>query len=166
MEIKQKLRHFLLPSLTPKFLMRIILVALGAYLFFGYVCIPFQIQGRSMEPTYQDGDFNFCWTPGYWHSRPQRQDVVLVRFAGQRVMLLKRVVGLEGEVIEFRNGRLFVNGNELDEPYITYPCNWNLEPRTVDKGKVYVVGDNRNQPIDSHQFGQTSIIRIQGAPLW
>lgn len=166
MSIRQKLRRFFLPSLTPAFVIRLLLVAAAAYLFFGYVCVPFRIQGRSMEPTYQNGGFNCCWTPAYWFSTPQRQDVVLIRFAGQRVMLLKRIVALEGEVVEFRNGKLLVNGREIDEPYIKYPCDWDLEARTVEQGKVYVVGDNRNQPIDAHQFGQTSIMRIQGTPLW
>lgn len=81
-------------------------------------------------------------------------------------MLLKRVVALEGETVEFRNGELFINENRLHEPYVKYPCNWNLAPRTVKKEYVYVVGDNRNVPIQKHDFGQTQLKRIIGAPLW
>lgn len=81
-------------------------------------------------------------------------------------MLLKRVIAVEGEVVEFRNGKLFINGEKVEEPYIKYPCNWNLPPRLVKKGNVYVVGDNRNMPMDQHTFGQTSIKRITGTPLW
>ena len=76
------------------------------------------------------------------------------------------MVALEGEQVEFRNGKLFVDGEELREPYVRYPCHWDLPPRRVEKGFVYVVGDNRNMPIENHYFGQTSIKRIVGVPLW
>ena len=81
-------------------------------------------------------------------------------------MLLKRIVALEGERIAFRDGKLFVNEQIKEEPYIEYPYNWNLPPREVEKGNVYLVGDNRNVPMERHDFGQTSIRRIIGAPLW
>ncbi len=162
----QRIRHFFFPALTPKFLLRISLVALLAYLFFGHICIPIRIKGSSMEPAYRDGSVNFCWRLRYVFSEPQRGDVVAVRFAGTRVMLLKRVVALEEERVEFRDGRLFVNGKYIDEPYVRYSSNWNLPPRLVEKNSVYVVGDNRNMPLENHLFGQTSLNRVIGAPLW
>jgi signal peptidase I len=166
MALHRNIRQFFFPSLTPKFLIRALLVALCAYLFFGHICIPLRIKGYSMEPTYRDGSVNFLWKLGYIFSKPKRYDVVAVRFAGNRVMLLKRVVAVEGERIEFRNGKLFVDGKEIDEPYVRYPCNWNLPPRQVEKDSVYVVGDNRSMPIEDHHFGQTSMNRILGVPLW
>ncbi len=81
-------------------------------------------------------------------------------------MLLKRVVALEGQRVEFRNGKLFLNGLKVDEPYVRYPCNWNLPPRQVREGYVYVVGDNRNMPMTNQSFGQALSKRIIGAPLW
>jgi signal peptidase I len=164
--IQNKIRKFFLPSLTPKFLIRVSLMALFAYLFFGYLCIPFTIQGISMEPTYHHGGVNFCWRLRYFFSEPKRHDVVTVRFAGSSVMLLKRVVAREGERVEFRDGKLFVDGKEIEEPYVRYPCNWNLPPRQVEKDHIYVVGDNRNMPIENHHFGQALKSRIMGVPLW
>jgi signal peptidase I len=119
-----------------------------------------------MEPTYRDGSINFCWKLRYLFSEAKRCDVVAVRFAGNKVMLLKRVVAVAGEGIEFRNGKLFVDGKEMDEPYVRYPCNWNLPLRKVEKDCVYVVGDNRNMPIENHLFGQAPMKRIIGGPLW
>ena len=148
------------------FLIRVSLVSILAYLFFGNVCLPFKIRGISMEPAYRDGGINFCWRLRYLFSEPKRHDVVAVRFAGSKIMLLKRVVAREGEQVEFRGGRLFVDGNRVEEPYVRLPCNWNLPPRRVEKGCVYVVGDNRNMPIEDHHFGQTSKARIMGTPLW
>ena len=92
--------------------------------------------------------------------------MVTVRFAGSRVMLLKRVVAREGEQVEFRDGKLFVDGKEIEEPYVRYPCSWNLPPRGVEQDGIYVVGDNRNMPIENHHFGQASKKRIMGVPLW
>ncbi len=66
-----------------------------------------------MEPTYRSRGINFCWRLRYLFSKPKRHDVVVVRFAGSKVMLLKRVVGLEGERVEFRDGKLFVNGSPI-----------------------------------------------------
>ena len=164
--LNKRIRQFFFPSLTPRFLIRVLLVALFAYLFFGHICIPLRIKGYSMEPTYHNGSVNFLWKLHYIFSGPKRQDVVAVRFAGTRVMLLKRVIALEGETVEFRNGKLFVDRMEREEPYVHYPCNWNLPPRRVEKNYAYVVGDNRNMPIEDHQFGQASLKRIMGIPLW
>ncbi len=141
-------------------------MAIFAYVLFGHLLTPFRIKGHSMEPGYQNGSFNFSWRLRYLLSTPRRGDVVVIRFAGQRVMLLKRVVALEGEKIEFREGKLFINGKELDEPYRQLPCNWDLPPRQVEANSVYVVGDNRSGPIQNHYFGQTSVARILGGPLW
>ena len=119
-----------------------------------------------MEPTYHDGGVNFCWRLPYLFSQPKRHDVVAVRFAGSKVMLLKRVIALEGEQVEFRNGKLFVDGREIEEAYVRYPCHWNLSPRQVEKDCVYLVGDNRSMPMESHHFGQASKRRIMGVILW
>ena len=148
------------------YIIRMALVALFAYLFFSYICIPISIRGISMEPSYSDGGVNLIWRLAYNFSAPERYDVVGVRLAGEKVMLLKRIVALEGETVEFRGGILFLNGKPVDEPYIKYPCDWTLAPRTVEKGNVYVVGDNRDMPIRNHVFGQTSKKRIVGVPLW
>ena len=166
MAFNKKILHFFFPSFTPKYLIRVSLVALFAYLIFGYLLVPFTVQGISMEPTYPHGGFNFCWRGRYLFSEPKRFDVVMVRFAGRKVMLLKRVVAQENENIEFRDGKLFINGKEIGEPHVRYPCHWNLSPRRVEKDSVYVVGDNRNMPIENHIFGQTLKNRIIGGPLW
>lgn len=166
MDIYRKIRRFFFPSLTPKYLIRVFAIALFAYFLFGQVCIPIVIRGSSMEPTYHNGSFNFCWRGHYLFSSPKRHEVVMIRFAGNKAMLLKRVIALEGERVEFRHGKLFVDEKEIDEPYVHYPCFWDLPPRKVEKGCVYVVGDNRDMPIEDHLFGQASMKRMVGVPLW
>jgi len=158
--------RFFFPSLTVPFLVRVACVALSAYLFFNYLCLPLFIQGSSMEPTYHNGTFSFCWRLSYAFSEPKRHDPVVIRLAGKNALLLKRVVAVGGETVEFRDGKLFVDGREVEEPYVQYPCNWDMSPRTVEGGSVYVVGDNRSMPLENHYFGQTSLSRVIGAPLW
>lgn len=161
-----RLRRFLLPRTDRRFLLRLIIVAVCAYVLFKFVLIPFQVRGRSMAPTYENGDINFGLTPRYAFDAPERHDIVLVRMAGTEVMLLKRIVGLAGETVAFENGTLMVDGRPLAEPYTVGKCDWQLPPRTVKAGHVYVVGDNRRVSMDRHYFGQTPISRIAGAPLW
>ncbi len=148
--------------MSKKRLLRIFCISLCAYLFFSYVLLPLRIEGRSMEPTYADGGFSFCLRLSYLFSEPERGDVVAVRFAGRRVVLLKRVVALAGDTVEFQNGVLLVNNRRVNEPYVRYNSAWNLPPRQVAPGKVYVVGDNRGVPMEQHHFGQVSTRRILG----
>jgi signal peptidase I len=154
------------PRLNQWFLPRLLLVALCAYGFFGYVCIPAVANGKSMEPTYPDGAVMFCWCPKAWFGTLRRGDVVMVRMAGPKIMLLKRIVAIAGETVAFEQGKLVVDGKVLDEPYIKTDCNWELPPRSVPSGHVYVVGDNRTMPQKQHVFGKTPRKRIVGSPLW
>ena len=119
-----------------------------------------------MEPTYSPFSFNFCWTPSYWFSKPKLGDIVVIKYAGTEVMLLKRVVAREGQALEFRDGKLFVDGIERYEPYVKGPCAWNLPPCKVSEGCLYVVGDNRSMPIEQHVFGEVELRKIKGTPLW
>jgi signal peptidase I len=137
------IRRFLFPTLNKRFFIRLILVALTCYLIFGHLLIPLRIEGLSMDPTYRNGSFAFCWGPQYLFSPPEGFDVVAVRFSGRRVMLLKRVVALPGETVEFREGELYVDGNLIEEPYVHHRSNWNLPPRTVapksnrNRGRIF-----------------------------
>ena len=161
-----RLKAFLFPELNLKLVVRAGLVAAIAVFFFTRVLVPFHVSGHSMVPTYQDGDFSFCNRLHYVYTPLSRHDVVAIRYAGTRVMLLKRILAFEGETVEFRQGRLYVDGRPIVEPYVLYTRNWNLEPRVVSPGQVYVAGDNRGMEMSRHDFGQTGIDRIIGVPLW
>lgn len=164
--MKQAIQKFLFPEFNRLFLVRVILIAIVAFVFFKYICIPFQVKGYSMAPTYNNGDFNFCFTLQYMFSPPKRSNIVAVRYAGTHVMLLKRVIATQGETVEFKKGMLYINGHEIREPYVKGKCDWNLPPRMVNPHYVYVVGDNRGVPIETHDFGQTDLSRIIGSPVW
>ena len=158
---------FLAPRLDRRFAIRLACVAGVSVLFFGLVCRPCIINGESMVPTYPSRGFVFCWRPVFWLRKPRRGDVVMVRFVGRNVLLLKRVVALAGDTVEFRGGQLYVNSVAIPEPWNPPGrSDWNLEPRQVEPGNVYVVGDNRSMSIDDHVFGQVSAKRLEGVPVF
>ena len=163
---RKQIQQFLFPELNRRFLIRVLAVGIGAFVLFSYILIPFRITGFSMEPTYRDGEVNFSFALNYIFSPPERFDVVTIRLSGTRVMLLKRIVAFPGETVAFEKGYLMINGQKIAESYVSERRPWNLAPRTVKEGHVYVVGDNRNVPMNTHDFGQTPIHRITGAPLW
>ncbi len=161
-----RLKSFLFPKLTPRYLIRLALIALAAVIFFSWFCIPARIDGISMEPTYHNGSFTFCCRIPYLFHLPRAGDVVMIRMSGTRVMYLKRVVALPGEKVSFQNGYLYINGKLRQEDYVVTPSDWNLPPRKVKPGHVYVVGDNRNIPIEKQVFGQVALSRVVGKVLW
>ena len=160
------LHRFFVPELSRRALLRLLLVGLVSVITFTQVLIPLRIEGKSMEPTHHDGGFTFCWRGRYLFSEPARGDVVAIRFAGTRMMLLKRIIAVAGETVEFRNGALFIDGKWVKESYVRTPSDWNLAPRKVEPGKVYVVGDNRGVALDRHHMGQVEVKRIMGSVLW
>ena len=157
--------EFFFPRLRAGFFIRLAAVAFFALVVFGFLLMPCVIDGESMMPTYGRHGFNFCKKWSYWFKKPERSDVVVIKYASN-LYLLKRIVGLEGDTVEFRKGELFVNGRKQHEPYIHYICTWDLPPRRIAPGNCYVIGDNRSQPIKEHIFGQLSMKRIVGKPLF
>jgi signal peptidase I len=146
-------------------LVRIVAVILLVFLGRAYVLLPIRVKGPSMLPTYQESGLNFVNRLAYLRSEPQRGDVVAIRFSGESIMLMKRVVGLPGETVAFRRGHVFINGEKLDEPYLdrlNYPCDWNLPPEIIPAEKYFVIGDNRSMPYQDHKFGSAERFRIVG----
>ena len=166
MREKKVLNKFIFPKMSCYYILRALTVAMIAYVFFFYICIPIKINGISMEPTYKDGAINLIWRPVYYFREPEPSDVVGVRLAGRNVMLLKRVVALEDDTVAFHKGKLIINGTVISEPYVELPCNWEMSARKVEKGKVYVVGDNRSVNMKNHVFGQVDRNRIMGVTIW
>ncbi len=161
-----RFRSFFLPQLNRGFLLRLCLVTLVTGVVATQVLIPLRIEGKNMEPTYREGGLALCWRGRYLLAEPARGEVVAIRLAGQRVVLLMRIIGVAGDTVEFRHGALFVNGDWVREPYVRSPSDWNLAPRRVEPGKVYVAGDNRLASLDRHQIGQVERERILGGALW
>ncbi len=114
------------------------------------------VDGPSMQPTFHTGNLVIVNRLAYFFSLPQRGDVIVLhnpRYEGGDD-LIKRVIGLPNETITLKDGRVYVNGVLLEEPYVREFCGlgcngtWTLSPT-----QYFVLGDNRPQSYDSHNFG-------------
>jgi len=151
---------------NPRFtLVRILVFVATCFVVFKFILLPLRVSGISMEPTYHDRSINFLNRLAYLTHEPQRGDVVSIRYAGPHVVLMKRIVGLPGETIAFVNGKIFINGALLAEPYEKSPCDWTLPPEKIGLNEYYVVGDNRVMPPDDHFHGRAERWRILGKVL-
>lgn len=160
------LRNFFFPKMNKVFFIRMGITVVLLSVLFGFILMPAFINGKSMEPTYSAVGFNFCTKLKYKLNPIKVGDVVVIRYVDKK-FFLKRVVALSGDVVEFRKGVLYVNDIAQQEPYIKdNKCDWDLPPRVVQAGHVYVVGDNRTMPINQHQFGQVANSRVVGGVLW
>lgn len=119
----------------------------------------FFIPSLSMYPTLDEGDRVLVNKLSYRLHDVHRGDlVVFERPEGQPESdikdLIKRVVGLEGETIEAREGVIYIDGQELDEPYLVEGVTTdNLPRQEIPAGHVFVMGDNRGDSADSRVFG-------------
>jgi signal peptidase I len=146
-------------------LIRAVVLGVVTVVGFKMAILPVRVQGGSMLPTYQNNRVNFLNRLAYIRRPPQRGDVVGIRYAGPSIMLLKRIVGLPGERIGFRNGRVTVNGEVMPEPYLQLPSNWEREPVELGPDEYFVVGDNRSMPMRDHTFGIAKRERILGKAM-
>ncbi len=145
-------------------LIRVAVLVVVCTILFKYVLLPVRVDGPSMLPTYKDNSVNLINRLAYRNADPQRGDIVAVRYSGTSMMLMKRVVALPGETIEFVNGRILIDGRYLEEPYLKNPCDWNVKPNhsTMRADEYYVVGDNRSMPYQLHDKGGAKRERILG----
>lgn len=157
-------KRYVMPEWNRAFVIRLLLLLLFSVVVFS-VFRPCVISGNSMEPAWKDGSFTLVFRWRYLFDAPQRGDVVAIRYFGKR-FLLKRVLALPGDTVEFRNGLLLVNGEIQDEPYVVNTCEWNCGPVTVREGHCFVAGDNRDQDILEHISGVVPLDRISGGPLF
>lgn len=143
-------------------LIRIAVLVVTCFVTFKFVLLPIRVQGISMEPTYHTGQVNFINRLAYLRHEPRRGDIVSVRLAGDSIMFMKRIIGLPGETVSFHEGKTFINGEPLDEPYVKNSCYWEAGPFECTSNEYYVVGDNRSMPFRLHTQGRAERERIVG----
>ncbi len=156
-------RRLLYGSKPARTRLRILGLAIGAFLLFQFCLVPIKIVGFSMFPTYRPGEINYINRYAFAGKTPQRKDVVSIATTGQQVTILKRVLGLPGETIQMRNGIVFVNGKPIDESYaLTKNGRSTNKPIHLKEGEYWVVGDNRM----ISEFQKIRARHIIGKPLF
>ena len=147
-------------------------LATGSYFFISrYILQSVEVVGASMYPTLHDADRYFLNRLAYDFRAPRRGEIVVVRDPTDGAYCVKRVVALPGESLFFKNGRLFVNGKELNESYLPFgvktftPETVQEEMVTCGKDRYFVLGDNRNNSFDSRFYGAISRQNILGVVM-
>ena len=139
-------------------------VILAVVLYFGInaVSARVRVDGFSMNPTLQNGEYILVNKLAYKTGKPQRGDIVVFMFPmNLEEDLIKRVIGLPGESVSVKDGVVSINGTPLIEPYINAAPFYNGEWQ-VPEGQLFVLGDNRNDSRDSHQWGLLPIENVIG----
>ncbi|WHY87696.1 signal peptidase I [Neobacillus novalis] len=148
----------------------IIFAFIRAFFFSNYV-----VEGESMMPTLQDGNKLVVNKLGYQVGELNRFDVIVFH-ANAKEDFVKRIIGLPGDKIEYRNDELYINGHKYDEPFLRVykqkahgmkiTGDFSLKELTgenkVPDGKLFVLGDNRLGSWDSRQFGFIATAQVVG----
>ena len=143
-------------SLTMKELIESIVIAIVlAIIIRTFLFEPFWIPSRSMEPTLQISDRIIVTKFSYWLSEPKRGDVVVFEYPLDTSKDdVKRVIGLPGEKIEIRDSKLYINDILVEEPYLPTELKFpDFGPVEVPENAYFMMGDNRNNSIDSRDWG-------------
>lgn len=131
----------------------------------------FRVVGTSMVDNLHDGQYliidKFSYTPWvtslFGFGGPQRGDVIVFEPPNRPGEdYVKRIIGLPGETVEVRAGQVFVNGQPLAEPFQPNRGSYTSGPVVVPEGHVFVLGDNRNNSNDSHNWGPLPLEKIVG----
>ena len=128
----------------------------------------YKLPAQSMAPTLIVGDRIMVNKKYYTNKNPQRGDIVIFPYpTDPEKDYIKRVIGLPGETIEIRGNKAFLNSKPLDEAFIQVSGKQSeFGPVTVPDGNLFVLGDNRDNSIDSRFFGFVEIGTLKGKALY
>lgn len=142
-----------------------ILLALVLYFMIDSVIARVRVENVSMKPTLQPGQYVLVNKLAYRLGNVRHGDVIVFHYPpNPSEDYIKRVIGLPGDLVQTRNGKIFVNDQEISEKYAasppTYDGDW-----SVPEDSLFVLGDNRNQSSDSHAWGFVPISNVVGRAL-
>ena len=146
-----------------------LVIAVVLYLF---LMTPHEVLGNSMHPTYKNGEYLMANKVLYRFSEPRRGDVIIFKYS-ETQDFIKRIIGVPGDSLTIKDGKILINGNQLDEgAYLADTVYTNggaavAEGQTITIGEneYFVCGDNRPHSSDSRTFGSISKDRIK-AKAW
>ncbi len=162
-----KFKHYL------KYIILDILIAgLVSVLLITYVASAYKIEGNSMEIVLKDQERIIISKMGVKEGGLKRFDIVVLYKPGNpKKSIIKRIIGLPEEIIEIRDGVIYINNQKQDETYLEKEkdlmfTSINMKPLLIQKGHYFVMGDNRPISQDSRSFGPVSEKYIFGKTLF
>jgi signal peptidase I len=146
-------------------LVETVVLAVLLYIGINAISARVRVDGFSMRPTLDDGEFVLVNRMSYRLGAIERGDIIVFNYpANPDQELIKRVIGLSGDQVTINNGQVALNGYILSEPYIAdapqYNGTW-----SVPDNYLFVLGDNRNNSSDSHAWGMLPIANIVGKAI-
>ena len=140
-----------------------VLLSLLLFAAINFATVRIRVESISMQPTLFERDFVLINKLAYKLGDLNRRDVVVFQppIEAEKEPYIKRVIGLPGDTVRVTNGVVYINDLPLQETYEAAPPSYNGEWK-VPPGRVFVLGDNRNNSSDSHLWGMVPVDNIIG----
>ena len=149
---------------TIKELFPYFIIIVVVFLIKAFVVTPIRVNGPSMELTLQPKDIMILNKIAYYFEKPKRFDIVVVRTKEDDI--IKRIIGLPGEEIEYKDNVLYVNGKKVKEVVKDLDTSdftsEELGSKKIPKGEYLILGDNRGNSSDSRMIGFVKKSQIMG----
>jgi len=142
-------------------------LVLSVVLFVGInaVTARIRVDGESMVPTLASGEYVIVNRLTYRLGSPQRGDIIVFHFPRDpKEEYIKRIIGLPGDEVEVKNGQVYINGQPLDETYLNVKMDY-IGTWRIPAGQLFVLGDNRNNSSDSHDWGTVPMDYVVGKAI-
>lgn len=152
-EKKETVKKNYIKEFLPYFMIILVVVLIKTF-----VVSPIRVNGASMDPTLNDKDIMLLDEISYRFSDIERFDIVVVKEEDE--YLIKRVIGLPGEVVEYKNDKLYIDGKYVKEDF-KHKETFDFST-TLGKDEYFIMGDNRTNSTDSRVFGPISRDKIMG----
>lgn len=145
-----------------EWIMVIVVAVVAALVIRTFIFEPVRVDGSSMLNTLHDNEYMIVTKYQYLFADPERYDIVICHYPGRgNTNFVKRVVGIPGDTVAVQGGVLYVNGEAVEEPYISAPMLSSMPETVVEEGHYFVMGDNRNNSNDSRSSGVGQLTRSQ-----
>lgn len=152
-EKKETVKKNYIKEFLPYFMIILVVVLIKTF-----VVSPIRVNGASMDPTLNDKDIMLLDEISYRFSDIERFDIVVVKEEDE--YLIKRVIGLPGETVEYKNDKLYIDGKYVKEDF-KHKETFDFST-TLGKDEYFIIGDNRTNSTDSRVFGPISRDKIMG----
>lgn len=142
-------------------------LALLLFLIINFLSARIRVDGRSMEPSFHDGDYVIVNRLSYRLGDLERGDVIVFPYPlNTEEDFIKRVIALPGDRIAMQDGLVVLNGNQLEEDYLDVTARGDMAEIIVPPGHAFVMGDNRNDSSDSRIWGPLDVDEIIGKAVY
>ena len=135
-----------------------VIVILIAIIVKVYIVSPIRVNGESMDNTLRDGDYMILNKISYRFEKIKRFEIVVAKYSDEHI--IKRVIGLPGETVEYKDNELFINGKKIKYSYKAGKTE-NFTKK-LKKDEYFLMGDNRENSMDSRVLGPFSKKKIEG----